>query len=322
MNGPGATVHDGDRAPAIFAEGPAAPRRLGHVLWGTPDLEATQRFLVDVLGFRSATSGPGLHRLPAVLDRSPQRGLMQLAGAVLPSFVVAGRGTSTRSGTGHTTCCSRGGPDVHVWGLGRHFLGSNLFWYLRDPAGNFAEYYHDLDQIVRRRHVAGPDVGTRQVAVRVGSASPPRLRRTTRPRRDQGGAERMKIARFTESGRTRLGVVTGDHVRGCRWCRPGLPDDVGALLAIGGLSRVADLTASTPLIALADVVLEAPIGQPPTFLAIGLNYSAHVAESGMKKTDVPIVFNKQITCVTGPSGPIGVPRWRPTGSTTRVSSGS
>ncbi len=34
-----------------------------------------------------------------------------------------------------------------MWGLGRHFLGSNLFWYFRDPSGNFAEYYADLDQI-------------------------------------------------------------------------------------------------------------------------------------------------------------------------------
>jgi hypothetical protein len=38
-------------------------------------------------------------------------------------------------------------PARSVWGLGRHFLGSNLFWYFRDPAGNFAEYYSDLDQI-------------------------------------------------------------------------------------------------------------------------------------------------------------------------------
>ncbi|MGZ7011149.1 MAG: VOC family protein, partial [Ilumatobacteraceae bacterium] len=38
-------------------------------------------------------------------------------------------------------------PTRDVWGLGRHFLGSNLFWYFRDPAGNFAEYYADLDQI-------------------------------------------------------------------------------------------------------------------------------------------------------------------------------
>ena len=36
----------------------------------------------------------------------------------------------------------------HVWGLGRHHVGSNFFWYLRDPAGNFSEYHSDLDCIV------------------------------------------------------------------------------------------------------------------------------------------------------------------------------
>ena len=39
-------------------------------------------------------------------------------------------------------------PARHVWGLGRHGIGSNFFWYLRDPAGNFAEYTSDLDVIV------------------------------------------------------------------------------------------------------------------------------------------------------------------------------
>jgi len=24
-------------------------------------------------------------------------------------------------------------------------IGSNFFWYLRDPAGNFSEYYSDMD---------------------------------------------------------------------------------------------------------------------------------------------------------------------------------
>lgn len=39
-------------------------------------------------------------------------------------------------------------PDRHVWGLGRHHVGSNFFWYLKDPAGNFSEYYSDIDCIV------------------------------------------------------------------------------------------------------------------------------------------------------------------------------
>ena len=33
------------------------------------------------------------------------------------------------------------------WGLGRHVIGSNFFYYIRDPWGGFAEYYFDLDSI-------------------------------------------------------------------------------------------------------------------------------------------------------------------------------
>ena len=38
-------------------------------------------------------------------------------------------------------------PARHLWGLGRHAIGSNFFWYLCDPAGNYAEYVSDLDRI-------------------------------------------------------------------------------------------------------------------------------------------------------------------------------
>jgi catechol 2,3-dioxygenase-like lactoylglutathione lyase family enzyme len=40
-------------------------------------------------------------------------------------------------------------PDSNVWGLGRHLVGSNVFWYLKDPAGNFCEYYSDMDRLDR-----------------------------------------------------------------------------------------------------------------------------------------------------------------------------
>jgi len=39
-------------------------------------------------------------------------------------------------------------PSRHVWGLGRHYVGSNFFWYFKDPAGNFSEYYSDMDCIL------------------------------------------------------------------------------------------------------------------------------------------------------------------------------
>jgi 2-keto-4-pentenoate hydratase/2-oxohepta-3-ene-1,7-dioic acid hydratase in catechol pathway len=49
------------------------------------------------------------------------------------------------------------------------------------------------------------------------------------------------------------------------------------------------------------VRLAAPILRPPKFLAIGLNYADHVAEAGLEAPKVPTVFNKQSTCVAGPT---------------------
>jgi len=33
------------------------------------------------------------------------------------------------------------------WGVGRHVLGSNYFYYVRDPWGSFCEYSFDIDYI-------------------------------------------------------------------------------------------------------------------------------------------------------------------------------
>jgi 2-keto-4-pentenoate hydratase/2-oxohepta-3-ene-1,7-dioic acid hydratase in catechol pathway len=58
---------------------------------------------------------------------------------------------------------------------------------------------------------------------------------------------------------------------------------------------------------LADAHVIAPVPRPPKFLAIGLNYAAHVAESAMKKPEHQLWFNKQSTCVVGPGDAIEVP---------------
>ncbi|WP_245805018.1 hypothetical protein [Amycolatopsis australiensis] len=45
-------------------------------------------------------------------------------------------------------CAILGGhPERHVWGLDRHHAGSDFFLCLEDPAGNFSEYYSDMDCI-------------------------------------------------------------------------------------------------------------------------------------------------------------------------------
>ena len=59
--------------------------------------------------------------------------------------------------------------------------------------------------------------------------------------------------------------------------------------------------------ALEDIRVLAPV-LPRKFLAIGLNYADHIAESGMQAPEFPVFFNKQVTCVIGPDDDVHMPR--------------
>ena len=78
-------------------------------------------------------------------------------------------------------------PDRHVWGLGRHHIGSNFFWYLKDPAGNFTEYYADLDCIVDDAALEAGGLGRRPRALQLGPAAAAVVPRARRPRRADDG---------------------------------------------------------------------------------------------------------------------------------------
>ena len=143
-NGPGRIERFG-RAPGVVREERVRPRRLGHTVAGTVDIAATTRFMVDGLGFKVSDyigdKGAFLrcsndhHNFLAL--QSPVNYLHHTSWQVNDLDDV-GRGASAML---------EGRPERHVWGLGRHFAGSNFFWYLKDPAGNFSEYFSDMDCI-------------------------------------------------------------------------------------------------------------------------------------------------------------------------------
>ena len=56
-----------------------------------------------------------------------------------------------------------------------------------------------------------------------------------------------------------------------------------------------------------EIRLLAPV-RPRKYLAIGLNYADHIAESGVETPGYPVFFNKQITCVVGPNDDVHMPR--------------
>ncbi|GAB7551819.1 ureidoglycolate lyase [Novosphingobium sp. 11B] len=82
------------------------------------------------------------------------------------------------------------------------------------------------------------------------------------------------------------------------------PDAIGA----EGLARLAAIDpVSLPLIDRA--VRYGPcVGGTRQFVAIGLNYADHAAESNLPIPEEPVVFNKWVSCIQGPNDPVTVPR--------------
>jgi 2-keto-4-pentenoate hydratase/2-oxohepta-3-ene-1,7-dioic acid hydratase in catechol pathway len=121
----------------------------------------------------------------------------------------------------------------------------------------------------------------------------------------------MKLCTFLHAGAPRVGVVMDDGVVDLSSAAPALPRELVALLAAGpnALSHARSAAASArERLPLESLTLAAPIVRPPKFLAIGLNYSDHVAEAGLEVPKWPTVFNKQSTCVTGPNADVHLPR--------------
>ncbi|GAS98332.1 dioxygenase [Mycolicibacterium canariasense] len=144
-NGPGRYDRVGKRAPGILREGPVQPKKLGHAVVGCTDMAATRRFFTDGLGFKvsDAVGQQGVFLRCSVdhhnimLLQMPVNFLHHTSWQV-DDVDEIGRGAKAMLD---------GNPERHVWGLGRHHAGSNFFWYLKDPAGNFSEYYSDMDCI-------------------------------------------------------------------------------------------------------------------------------------------------------------------------------
>jgi acylpyruvate hydrolase len=109
----------------------------------------------------------------------------------------------------------------------------------------------------------------------------------------------MKLATFHAPGHDQplAGVVAGDRVSAF-----GGPDGVRSVLAGAEVPQ-----ATLGEWAISEVALLAPIPEPGTIYAIGLNYAKHVEETGATTPEAPIVFVKVRGSVAPPGGPIRCP---------------
>ena len=117
----------------------------------------------------------------------------------------------------------------------------------------------------------------------------------------------MRLCRFQEDGRARLGLVVGEEVADLSAADPELPPEPARALDAAGASQLAELAAGAERRPLSELDLLSP-ATPRKYLAIALNYADHIAESGMEAPEVPMFFNKQVSCVVGPGADIHRPR--------------
>jgi 2-keto-4-pentenoate hydratase/2-oxohepta-3-ene-1,7-dioic acid hydratase in catechol pathway len=116
----------------------------------------------------------------------------------------------------------------------------------------------------------------------------------------------MKLLRYGEIGRERPGILDASGV--IRDLSEVVADFAGATLGRESLSRIKALDLAA-LPAVAGVPrIGAPVGIVPKFLGIGLNYRDHAEETGMPIPEVPIVFAKASSCVSGPYDPVLAPK--------------
>jgi 2,4-diketo-3-deoxy-L-fuconate hydrolase len=116
----------------------------------------------------------------------------------------------------------------------------------------------------------------------------------------------MKLVRFGQPGEEKPGLVDANgQIRDLSGV---VPDINGAMFAAGGLQRLASTDPSTLPLAPAGVRLGACVGNVRNFVAIGLNYADHAAETGAQIPAEPIIFNKAPSCIVGPNDDVIIPR--------------
>lgn len=116
----------------------------------------------------------------------------------------------------------------------------------------------------------------------------------------------MKLVRFGPAGSERPGLVDGNgEVRDLSGV---IGDVAGAALSPERLAQLASLDpAQLPLVKQPGR-FGPPVAGTRHFIAVGLNYSDHAAESNLPVPPEPILFTKAVSCIQGPNDQVRKPR--------------
>jgi 2,4-didehydro-3-deoxy-L-rhamnonate hydrolase len=116
----------------------------------------------------------------------------------------------------------------------------------------------------------------------------------------------MKLVRYGALGKEKPGLI--DAQGKLRDLSSVCPDIGQSQLGAAALAKIGKIkTDKLPLVK-GSPRLGSPVGQVGKFVAIGLNYSDHAAESNMPIPKEPIVFMKATSCIQGAHDPVMLPK--------------
>jgi 2-keto-4-pentenoate hydratase/2-oxohepta-3-ene-1,7-dioic acid hydratase in catechol pathway len=116
----------------------------------------------------------------------------------------------------------------------------------------------------------------------------------------------MKLLRYGPPGKEKPALL--DKSNRLRDLSGIIPDLAGEALSSDSLTRLAALNPDTLPIVTNTHRIGPCVGHVGKFICIGLNYSDHAAEAGMKPPAEPVVFMKATSAICGPDDNVVIPR--------------
>jgi 2,4-didehydro-3-deoxy-L-rhamnonate hydrolase len=116
----------------------------------------------------------------------------------------------------------------------------------------------------------------------------------------------MKLVRYGKAGKEKPGLIDGSGK--LRDLSEVVADIDGSTLDPRSLSRIAKVKAGSLPAVRGTPRIGPCVGHVGNFVAVGLNYADHAAESGMAVPKEPVLFTKAPSCIVGPNDDVVIPK--------------
>jgi 2-keto-4-pentenoate hydratase/2-oxohepta-3-ene-1,7-dioic acid hydratase in catechol pathway len=115
----------------------------------------------------------------------------------------------------------------------------------------------------------------------------------------------MKLLRYGKLGKEKPGIL--DSKGRIRDLSAHVGDISGETISPKSIAKLKKINIESLPLVKGKPRIGACVANPQKFIAIGLNYADHAAESGMALPKEPVVFTKQVNCISGPNDIVTLP---------------